>query len=724
MPPGTVTTAVPVNRQRRRFWFPWPEAVIGSGLLTALYVDLYLAWHIWPYILVLLAVTCLVMLARLVRRHRFYVVGPLFFYDVVRLARRGRSTLLRVTFALCLLGGLCIVYDARFPQHKILRHPFTPGPTMLPRDVGQFANIFVGVLLTVQGLAVLVLTPAYLAGAIAEEKERRTLELLFTTHLTDREIVLGKLFARLLHLGGVLLVTLPVLAILQLWGGANPLIITAAFAASLFSLLSIGSVSILCSVLARNVLNALLFTYAVVGLVSFCCLGAPGFYVSSPLSFTAALAEQVGGVTLEQLFLSHRFGGTGGTAPAAVGGLQLAIMVVTYGFCHGLIAIFCLSIAVAIVRSTALGQAENAQLRPPPIEPLRIHAQVTRGWDGLELLRPPPLERARLTGAQEVIPVARPVRKRADPAFIPRRPSGRDARAGKPAVPIGTHPLLWKEVYHGRTGGDAVAIVCVLGVMLLPVLILILPVTGIISSFQGRLTYYTFVRDFLNPVIRVACLCLGGFWVTSVAFLAGRSITQEREKQTLEALLTLPMERERILGAKWLGSILRGRYLGYILAAYLGLGFISGAIHPLGVVLMGLAIAVHVAFLASLGVCLSLVSRNSLWANFTMALMLLLVFVGSWVVFVYSALLTGSRPTWSQSWWYTFSEYGLNPPRTWWHLGFNWTQFNDEILHGPGLFRDSYGACLAGLLVFAAATGLFWWAAKKRFRQEQAGGGK
>jgi hypothetical protein len=134
--------------------------------------------------------------------------------------------------------------------------------------------------------------------------------------------------------------------------------------------------------------------------------------------------------------------------------------------------------------------------------------------------------------------------------------------------------------------------------------------------------------------------------------------------------------------------------------------------------------AVQIAFLASLGICLSLIARNTLWANFMMALMLLLVFVGSWVILVYTALLTGSRPVQAQRWWHTFSEYGLNPPRTWWHLGFNYDQFNGEVVRDMGLFRGSYGACLAGVLAFAVAAWVFWWAAKVRFRQEQAGGSR
>jgi ABC-type transport system involved in multi-copper enzyme maturation permease subunit len=191
--------------------------------------------------------------------------------------------------------------------------------------------------------------------------------------------------------------------------------------------------------------------------------------------------------------------------------------------------------------------------------------------------------------------------------------------------------------------------------------------------------------------------------------------------QTLDGLLTLPVERERILGAKWLGSILRGRHLACGLAAYIALGLVCGAIHPLGALLLALAICIHIAFLASLGICLSLVSRNTLWANFTMALVLLLVFVGSWVVLVYSVALTGSRGLPRQSWWTTFSEFGLNPPRTWWHLAFSWEQFDREILNGTGLFRESYGACLAGMLAFAIATVIFWLAARRRFRQEQSG---
>jgi ABC-type transport system involved in multi-copper enzyme maturation permease subunit len=610
----------------------------------------------------------------------FHLIGPLFFYDLVRLARRGRSILLRVSFAVVLFAGLCFIYNERFPQQQIFRHPFAPGPTVAPSEVGQFANVFANVILTLQGLAVLVLTPAYLAGAIAEEKEHRTLELLFTTHLTDQELVLGKLCSRLTHLAGVLMVSLPILSILQLWGGTNPLVILAAYAVCGFSLLSIGSLSILCSVIARNVLNAVLLTYSLVLVGSFCCLGVPGFYASSPLAFLGYVEEQMGTNAFGGLlFLGGGGLSMGRAVPAANPLAELGVMVLTYGFVHLLIALFCLSVAVAVVRSAALGQTETGPLRPPPVEPLGVRA-------------------------------VRPRQAEADGAMVRRRPLPREPRGEfYHAVPVGDNALFWKEVYHeAYTIGSAIVMVVVSSSV-----VLILALMALFAFWQtGDLA-----TRVVNPTVRGACLVLAGFWATSVAFLAGRSITREREMRTLDSLLSLPVEREIILRAKWLGSVLRGRALGFCLAGFLALGLLSGAVHPLGVLLMALAIGVHIAFLASLGICLSLVCRNTLWANLTMALMLLLVFAGSSVVLMYSSALGG--PVAFQTAWSVFSEFGLNPPRAWWHLGFTWAEFEREILLGPGLFRGTYGATLLGLLIFAVAAGVFWMAARAQFRREQ-----
>ena len=110
-------------------------------------------------------------------------------------------------------------------------------------DLAGLSNRFAYTLFVVQNLAIAVLTLRRIsASAIAEEKERRTLELLFTTQLSDTEIVLGKLTSRIIHLFGFVLAGVPVLVLVQFWGGIDMLLIAGNLANTLLNILRIGCV--------------------------------------------------------------------------------------------------------------------------------------------------------------------------------------------------------------------------------------------------------------------------------------------------------------------------------------------------------------------------------------------------------------------------------------------------------------------------------------------------
>src|SRR5262245_8979091 len=116
------------------------------------------------------------------------LVGPVFYFDLVRLTRRGRYALIRCLYGAALGALLFLVYLQWIDNSDNGKISVT--------ELAEFGASFFLTFLGVQFVAAVLLTPAYAAGAIAEEKERRTLEFLLATDLRDREIVLSKLGSR------------------------------------------------------------------------------------------------------------------------------------------------------------------------------------------------------------------------------------------------------------------------------------------------------------------------------------------------------------------------------------------------------------------------------------------------------------------------------------------------------------------------------------------------
>ena len=113
----------------------------------------------------------------------------------------------------------------------------------------------------VQGMALLWLVPALVAGVIADEHQRKTLHYLLASRLSSVEIVLGKLGARLLHVGVFVAVGLPVVCLLGLYGAINPQNVALVYGSTFTAVLFIAGLSILVSTLARRPREAILVAY-------------------------------------------------------------------------------------------------------------------------------------------------------------------------------------------------------------------------------------------------------------------------------------------------------------------------------------------------------------------------------------------------------------------------------------------------------------------------------
>jgi ABC-type transport system involved in multi-copper enzyme maturation permease subunit len=182
--------------------------------------------------------------------------GPVFAYEWLAGSRRWQGYALRSLFVLMLLAALVVV---RTSGNEIR------GATTiraLARVGGQFYVAVIGTQLTL----VLLAAPAATAGAICLDRARGTLAHLLVTDLSDGEIVLGKLAARLVPVLGLVGCTLPVLSLLTLLGGVDPMALLGAFAVTLGTAVLGCCLALAFSLWAGKTHEALLGTYAVWGL--------------------------------------------------------------------------------------------------------------------------------------------------------------------------------------------------------------------------------------------------------------------------------------------------------------------------------------------------------------------------------------------------------------------------------------------------------------------------
>ena len=88
--------------------------------------------------------------------------------------------------------------------------------------MADFTSAFFVTFGVIQLVAILLVGPALAAGTIAQERERRTMEYLYASPLSNLEIILGKLGGRVLHILFLVLAGVPVLALAMLLGGIAP----------------------------------------------------------------------------------------------------------------------------------------------------------------------------------------------------------------------------------------------------------------------------------------------------------------------------------------------------------------------------------------------------------------------------------------------------------------------------------------------------------------------
>lgn len=468
--------------------------------------------------------------------------GPVFAVELLTIARRARYYAMRVLYGMILLFVFWMTYHEFVESRGGRRVGYSLN------EMTAFATQTFALFAITQGLAVVAITPALVAGTIAGEKQRKTLHYLLASTLTDSEIVLGKLLSRMLMIFVFLAAGLPMLFLLMFFGGVDPLLILITFGLTVSFAVFLASMSIFFSTIMRQARSAITSAYLAMAAI-----------------FLAPVAARL---------FAELYPGTGSWVPDIIHNTSPIISLGEIGdlFRGG-------SITTPLVRMV-LAQAIYSAIF------LLYSVRRLRSIAANQSAKPKLILRLDNRGRASWRPVPRPA--------------------------IGVDPMMWKERYTSRTGGVVKMLGLLNNLfwaVLIGIFTFDYARSAVTDLWSG--TDSNLNRDDLLYVIRVVTLFVTGFWLLGTAITAAAAIASEREDDTWLSLIATDLTGREIVRAKMLGSILRFRWMGVMLLIVWIIGMLGGAIHPLSFVIATLELAIFLAFAAALGVRVSLTSSST-----------------------------------------------------------------------------------------------------------------
>ncbi len=163
-----------------------------------------------------------------------------------------------------------------------------------------------------QVAAICLLTPIFMAGAIAQESNPKTWEILLTTPLSSLQIILGNLCGRLFFVVALLLATFPLFIMTQIFGGVRGSGVVASLQISFAVALVMGAIAIALSVF-RNAGKRSIFIFYVVVVIYLAATTAldrvarDPITVGSTASWTTAWTPLNPFLTLESVLLTNHY---------------------------------------------------------------------------------------------------------------------------------------------------------------------------------------------------------------------------------------------------------------------------------------------------------------------------------------------------------------------------------------------------------------------------------
>ena len=188
-----------------------------------------------------------------------YWVGPIFDKELRVSSRRRRSYVLRFVYMMLLLAFVVIVWS------NLRIDPSSPSAMI--QSMAEAGTQVVMTIVMFQFVMMQLLAVVILSTSISDEVSHQTLGVLMTTPITSMQIVLGKLFSRIYQLLIMVMISLPIMAILRVFGGIPWQYMLASFCVTFTAMLFAGSMSLLFSVRNKQAHGVIIRTILVLGLI-------------------------------------------------------------------------------------------------------------------------------------------------------------------------------------------------------------------------------------------------------------------------------------------------------------------------------------------------------------------------------------------------------------------------------------------------------------------------
>ena len=233
---------------------------------------------------------------------------PLFQRELLMQSSRGRTYVVRAAFAAALFAAALLYAVAATGT------PIIGAAVRLP---GQGRVILDALVWMLFGL-IYVYGPATASGAIALEKERQTLVLLYLTSLTPWHIILEKFLSRLLPLLAILLLAMPLLVFAYTFGGVSPEMLGTSIWFLFITATQVTAVSVLCSTLCQRTTQAFLMTYAVLLVLYFGPMLADIWLLDGTFSSHVFSTQSASQRTVALMSLPSAYSSTPNSPPPAI----------------------------------------------------------------------------------------------------------------------------------------------------------------------------------------------------------------------------------------------------------------------------------------------------------------------------------------------------------------------------------------------------------------------